>query len=164
MFLLILFRPLPCRFSLQYLHSTMFLLIRSNRLTTLLHNHNLHSTMFLLIPDLIMSELQRKYHLHSTMFLLIPIVAVGLVFSRTIYIPLCFYLYLDHLERLAPSLPFTFHYVSTYTHCRREPVPRMHAFTFHYVSTYTLPDRTGIRSLVPIYIPLCFYLYISASI
>ena len=76
---------------------------------------NLHSTMFLLIRELF-GDVQR-----------IP---------RSIYIPLCFYLYPDETAWLKGRMKFTFHYVSTYT--------------------YAITSRT---SASRIYIPLCFYLY-----
>ena len=82
-------------------------------------------------------QLLKNIHLHSTMLLLIPVyrdTPCGILCQ--IYIPLCFYLY---VETILDSLS------------RNE-------FTFHYASTYTNDDDSLNKGEV-IYIPLCFYLY-----
>ena len=93
------------------------------------------------------------------MFLLIPIFLPATMGYISIYIPLCFYLYLDpdeDPEELEPIyIPlcfylypcpadisciwytFTFHYVSTYTTSITVDNTLITGFTFHYVSTYT---------------------------
>ena len=170
-------------FKRMYLHSTMFLLIRLH-FQPLPHSHiHLHSTMFLLI---LIAEINRDVHwlhLHSTMFLLIPECRSD--FTRHAYKFTFHYVstYTTRMESrrhifinlhstmflLIPLLgvhwkipyPFTFHYVSTYTAVSDCCARHGSSFTFHYVSTYTsfrwqMSPISGF-----IYIPLCFYLYLS---
>ena len=83
------------------------------------------------------------------------------------------------------NILFTFHYASTYTSnlaCISSSSSYLHstmllliqsqllrftvciAFTFHYASTYTNPCVDSFRDLWLIYIPLCFYLYVTCCI
>ena len=71
------------------------------------------------------------------MFLLIPRPAPAKDSRRSIYIPLCFYLYSECIGSIICQIKFT----------------------FHYVSTYTLWSGTDTADTRYIYIPLCFYLY-----
>ena len=98
------------------LHSTMFLLIRSNSFYLYRCRHIYIPLCFYLYdPDAILMH-KTNHHLHSTMFLLI----------RT-----------DLCARQIPDTTFTFHYVSTYTFGPCVDPRVVIKFTFHYVSTYT---------------------------
>ena len=121
----------------NYLHSTMFLLIRSSGLDVPGHLHEFtfhyvstytNIRVFTLHCGTIftfhyVSTYTRRnpllsapfLHLHSTMFLLIPLRQVLIVAHNLIYIPLCFYLYEE--------------------------------------------EATLTSGIITIYIPLCFYLY-----
>ncbi len=52
---------------------------------------------------------------------------------------------------------FTFHYVSIKSARGLGDSSHNAQFTFHYVSIKSLTDKAVISSLIPIYIPLCFY-------
>ena len=122
---------------------------------------NLHSTMLLLIR--LKAPLRGRCwkNLHSTMLLLIR--KTGGIWTAElsiIYIPLCFYLYVETILDSLSRNEFTFHYASTYTFTlfwiffvhwnlhstmllliRWFPFWRdltKRTFTFHYASTYTV--------------------------
>ena len=154
--------PPHARPSLQHLHSTMFLLIRA-------HSGSGRQTAGIYIPlcFYLYKEFERK--------------AQDL---NSIYIPLCFYLYYRDERNARQYDEFTFHYVSTYT-----PFPFVPLAIFanlHSTMFLLIPDRLQdiavldinlhstmfllIRKLcrilyrgVHIYIPLCFYLYLTAT-
>ena len=86
----------------------------------------------------VFSLIPSSLDLHSTMFLLILKVLRYEKPVYCIYIPLCFYLYVE----------------------LNEDYFRDGVFTFHYVSTYTTVDIYGSQDYDIIYIPLCFYLYL----
>ena len=97
------------------LHSTMFLLIPKTITDSLYVHPDLHSTMFLLIRNCKIRETAICIYLHSTMFLLILFTQGADIAATTIYIPLCFYLYIARVCGEDAYCLFTFHYVSTYT-------------------------------------------------
>ena len=159
MFLLIRITHAQCKTVQSHLHSTMFLLIRSLLRRTYKCYPDLHSTMFLLIPQPEAPEPQRNNHLHSTMFLLIPTLDYVELKGLTIYIPLCFYLYLRCCNRKEGDQ--TNLHSTMFLLIRdgsRSIWTALISFTFHYVSTYTtLASALNLFALI--YIPLCFYLY-----
>ena len=81
--------------SYNHLHSTMLLLIQNVNQSMLLLRVNLHSTMLLLIRMTRRWRSGRGGNLHSTMLLLIRIQMPTITSRSSIYIPLCFYLYLS---------------------------------------------------------------------
>ncbi len=142
-----------------YLHSTMFLLIRTLPIVNGDIDIHLHSTMFLLIPECMLASIRWTAYLHSTMFLLIPGAATQAEHKFTHLHSTMFLLILRptadlndeelHLHSTMILLirrnrirnyrcaSFTFHYVSTYTSEAVSAYARVARFTFHYVSTYT---------------------------
>ena len=117
-------------------------------------------------------------YLHSIMLLLYLRRIWKFISSFSIYIPLCFYfihlravfwddnIYLHSIMLLlyqnvglnkAESLsPFTFHYASTLSYVWDAGTPLPRRFTFHYASTLSR-HITRMKTVLWIYIPLCFY-------
>ena len=119
--------------------------------------------MFLLILKYSVQEYEAYPNLHSTMFLLILPAREIYLTALPIYIPLCFYLYCRHSGYCCDGRKFTFHYVSTYTiiyACLRcIAVLHLHSTMFLLIRT----SRRRWKARGRIYIPLCFYLYATAT-
>ena len=155
MFLLILAQRIQEEYTVTYLHSTMFLLIREaivlivNGVVFTFHNVSintqllryiilcrcdLHSTMFLLIQlTVILAEYQQK-NLHSTMFLLIRRLWTDHKDYKT-YLHSTMFLLIQETGMIqgVEFMKFTFHNVSINTPVRlfnRYVLPHLHSTMF----------------------------------
>ena len=81
--------------------------------------------------------------------------------EKSIYIPLCFYLYFYWSKDAIEYELFTFHYVSTYTVLRQRKAINDRIYIPLCFYLYSR-ENSGERLQWLIYIPLCFYLYYSA--
>ena len=154
------FIPLPwtmqawhCGFTFHYAST-----LSSFRVSVVAVAPHLHSTMLLLYRRLQELVLDLLPDLHSTMLLLYPIWLMIARTSRcTIYIPLCFYFIRSWVASIVSSpFQFTFHYASTLSLVLVEaelPEKNLHS-TMLLLYRRTSPP---LRSILPIYIPLCFY-------
>ena len=75
-----------------------------------------------------------------------------------LYIPLCFYYYIETLSKVLFSAnSFTFHYASTISWSWPILCTRSSDFTFHYASTISVCFNSQALCNIRLYIPLCFY-------
>ena len=111
--------------------------------------------LYLLLRAALLSNIQ---YLHSTMLLLYPkLGCIDCVFAVPIYIPLCFY-FIQHdlrvLEYNASDLHSTMLLLYPILKCPfYSPIFNLHS-TMLLLYRRTSPP---LRSILPIYIPLCFY-------
>ena len=140
------------------LHSTMFLLIRKNPIYMII-DIIIYIPLCFYLYETAEHRQRPDTNLHSTMFLLIRRQNSWGKAEYSIYIPLCFYLYrlLDTMRMYGAVDLHSTMFLLILNTCIFSLSPLI-PFTFHYVSTYTI-SRHECQLISKIYIPLCFYLY-----
>ena len=87
------------------------------------------------------------------------LICVNVVTSAAIiiYIPICFYFNKYQYEEQPVTYKFTFQYVSILIHFKYKSKSGSEKFTFQYVSILMVSLPSGLKGLLHIYIPICFY-------